>query len=210
MTKLTAVPGADRGPLAALVEDYIASCKARGLSPNTLQNSYGYPLRKVLLPFCEREGIHEPTELTSRALDRLAGPLMDEGGSRGPLSRHSVHAYIRAIKHFLAWAEREGEPLRAKALLPRLPRAVLEVLSREEIQAMEDAARSERDKLIHPHACRYRHAGGGAGEVADRRHHVLGPAALSARRRPQRWRRQGGQVVPGAHPAPLRARAQIR
>jgi hypothetical protein len=29
---------------------------------------------------------------------------MDEGGERGALSRHSVHAYIRAINHFLAWA----------------------------------------------------------------------------------------------------------
>lgn len=57
MTKLTLVAGTAAGPLATLVEDYLASCKARGLSPNTLQNSYGYPLRKVLLPFCEAEGI---------------------------------------------------------------------------------------------------------------------------------------------------------
>lgn len=125
MTKLTVVPGGERGPLATLVEDYLASCKARGLSPNTLQNSYGYPRPKVLLPFCERAGIHDPTELTSRSLDRLVGQLLDEGGLRGPLSRHSVHAYIRAINHFLAWAEREGEPVKAKAQLPRLPKAVL-------------------------------------------------------------------------------------
>jgi site-specific recombinase XerD len=148
MTKLTVVPGAAGGALGALVEDYLAACKARGLSPNTLQNSYGYPLRKVLLPFCEREGITEPAGLTSRALDRLSGQLMDDGGPRGALSRHSVHAYIRAINHFLAWAQREGEPVQAKAQLPRLPKAVLEVLSREEIQAMEDVAKAERDKLI--------------------------------------------------------------
>jgi len=62
MTKLTVVPGAagGAGALAALVDDYLASCKARGLSPNTPQNSYGYPLRKVLLPFCEQEGITDP------------------------------------------------------------------------------------------------------------------------------------------------------
>jgi integrase/recombinase XerD len=148
MTKLTVVPGAAGGALGALVEDYLAACKARGLSPNTLQNSYGYPLRKILLPYCERGGITEPAALTSRALDRLAGQLMDDGGPRGALSRHSVHAYIRAINHFLAWAQREGEPVQAKAQLPRLPKAVLEVLSREEIQAMEDVAKAERDKLI--------------------------------------------------------------
>src|SRR5215472_17015044 len=131
-----------------VMDDHLASCKARGLSPNTLQNSYGYPLRKVLLPYCEKEHITELTDLTSRALDRLAGHLMDEGGERGALSRHSVHAYIRAINHFLAWAKKEGEPVQAKAQLPRLPKAVLQVLTREEIQAMEDKATSARDKLI--------------------------------------------------------------
>lgn len=148
MAKLAVVPETANGPLGALVEDYLASCKARGLSPNTLQNSYGYPLRKVLLPYCEKERITELAGLTSRALDRLAGHLMDVGGPRGPLSRHSVHAYIRAINHFLAWAKREGEPVQARAQLPRLPKSVLEVLSREEIQSMEDIASTERDKLI--------------------------------------------------------------
>jgi integrase/recombinase XerD len=148
MAKLTVVPEGNDGPMAVLVDDYLTACKARGLSPNTLKNSYGYPLRKVLLPFCEREGITDAAGLTSRALDRLAGHLMDEGGERGALSRHSVHAYIRAINHFLAWAKKEGEPVQAKAQLPRLPKAVLEVLTREEIQAMEDKATSERDKLI--------------------------------------------------------------
>src|SRR5262249_38946146 len=36
----------------------------------------------------------------------------------------------------------------ARAARPRLPKAVLELLSREEIQAMDDAAKTERDKLI--------------------------------------------------------------
>jgi integrase len=73
---------------------------------------------------------------------------MDNGGPRGQLSRHSIHAYSRAINHFLAWAKREGQPVAGKAQLPRLPKAILEVLSRDEIQAMEDAANTERDKLI--------------------------------------------------------------
>lgn len=38
--------------------------------------------------------------------------------------------------------------MQAKAQLPRLSKAVMEVLSWEEIQALEDAARTERDKLI--------------------------------------------------------------
>jgi site-specific recombinase XerD len=138
VSRLSVVAGRPAGPLAALVEDYLASCKARGLSPNTVQNSYGCPLRKTLLPFCKPEGIAEPAGITSRALDRLAGELLDGGGPRGALSRHSVHAYVRAINHFLTWAQREGEPVQARAQLPRLPKAVLEVLSREEIAAMEE------------------------------------------------------------------------
>src|SRR3982074_1138830 len=139
---------AQDGDLAALVEDYLAACKARGLSPNTVNNSYGYPLRKVLLPFCEREGIASLPGLTTRVRDRLARELMDNGGPRGQLSRHSIHAYTRAINHFLAWAKREGQSVSGKAQLPRLPKAILEVLSRDEIQGMEDAANNERDKLI--------------------------------------------------------------
>lgn len=35
-----------------------------------------------------------------------------------------------------------------KAQVPRLPKQLVDVLSREEIQAMEDGAQTERDKLI--------------------------------------------------------------
>lgn len=55
---------------------------------------------------------------------------------------------MRAVNHFLAWARREGEAVEGRAQLPRLPRPVLEVLSRDEIQRMEDVARTERDRLI--------------------------------------------------------------
>jgi integrase len=148
LTRLSVVPETGQGPLVTLVGDYLASCKARGLSPNTLQNSYGYPLRKVLLPFCKREGISDVAGLTGPGARSPGRRVARQGGERGPLSRHSVHAYMRAINHLLAWAKREGEPVQAKAQLPRLPNAVLEVLSREEIQAMEDRATAERDKLI--------------------------------------------------------------
>ena len=46
------------------------------------------------------------------------------------------------------WVRLEGEPIAVKAQLPRLPKQLVDVLSREEIQAMEDAAQTERDKLI--------------------------------------------------------------
>jgi integrase/recombinase XerD len=48
----------------------------------------------------------------------------------------------------IKWAKAEGETIDAKGQLPRLPKKLVNVLSREEMQAMEDAAGNERDKLI--------------------------------------------------------------
>jgi hypothetical protein len=67
---LKVVPDTRPTAVSALVEDFLADCKARGRSPKTYSVSYGYPLRGILLPFCEREGISEPAALRDRA-DRL-------------------------------------------------------------------------------------------------------------------------------------------
>ena len=131
------------------MEDYLASCRARGLSPKTVDDSYGYPLRRILIPWADRAEISEVGQLDRRALDRLSTELLDKVGPAGrPLSRHSIHAYMRAVNHFLTWSKSEGEDVAAKAQLPRLPKTLLDVLSREEVDQLEDAARNERDKLI--------------------------------------------------------------
>jgi integrase len=103
----------------------------------------------VLLRFAAENGIGDIGDINQRALDRLGARLLDEGGPRGKLSRHSVHAYLRSVNHFLAWARREGELASdVKAATPRLPRHLFDALSREEIQRMEDRAPTERDRLI--------------------------------------------------------------
>jgi integrase len=132
-----------------LVEDYLNDCRARGLSPKTIRTSYHFALSRVLLPFCERQAINEPKSLDQRALNRLSTELLEKGPAGRPLSRFSVASYLNSINLFLGWADREGElngPLRAQT--PRLPRRVLQVLSREEIERLENAAKTERDKLI--------------------------------------------------------------
>jgi integrase/recombinase XerD len=131
-----------------LVEDYLTACRARGLSPKTVNHAYGYPLRHVFLPWCAREGIADPAMLNGRALDRLSAELLDAGGKKGQLSRWSVKTYLRSINGFLTWAKGEGEKVDAKAQIPKTPRTLVDVLSREELQALEDAAPTERDKLI--------------------------------------------------------------
>jgi integrase len=60
-----------------------------------------------------------------------------------------VKRYMSAINRFLKWCSEEGElGARIRGPEPRAERRVLDVLSREEIQRIEDAAVSERDTLI--------------------------------------------------------------
>ncbi len=120
-------------PIAILVEDYLAHCRAAGLSPKTIRFSYGYPLREVLVPWCAEQGIASVDQLTSRDIDRLAARLMDVGGRRGKLTEHSVWTYMKAIRRFLAWAEEEGEKVNAQAKLPKLPERLVEILTPKEV-----------------------------------------------------------------------------
>jgi integrase len=137
-------------PLARSVEENLTSCKARGLSPKTVNQAYGWPLRSVFLPWDEEEGLRTPADVTPRALERLAANLLERPGRKGTLSRHSVHAYLRGVNQRSRWAKLEGEdvPARALAPLPRLPRSLPNVLSRVQITSPEDAAATERDRLI--------------------------------------------------------------
>ena len=134
--------------LEQLLDDYLAACRAKGLSPKTVKLAYGYPLRGVFLPWCARTGIGQPSDLTTRLLDRFSAELMDHGGKRGALSQNTVWTYVKAVRSFLAWVRTEGEKVEAEARLPKLPQRHIEVLSRDEVQRIEDAADSERDKLI--------------------------------------------------------------
>ena len=131
-----------------LVEDYLAAGRARGLSPKTIKLSYGYPLRGVFLPWCDQQGIREASQLSTRLLERFSAGLLDEGGKRGKLSKNTVWSYMKAVRGFLAWAKADGEAVDAEARLPKLPRRLVEVLSRSEVDRLEGAAGTERDKLI--------------------------------------------------------------
>jgi len=55
--------------------------------------------------------------------------LLERGGKRGPLSRTSVHAYVRNVNLFLGWAQRQGESVEAKGQLPKLARRDIDVAS---------------------------------------------------------------------------------
>jgi integrase/recombinase XerD len=134
--------------LQRLVEDYLADCRARGLSPKTLRDAYGYPLQQVFLPWCDKQGLTEAGHLDSRTLNRFTSDLLEHGGRRGPLSRHTIDTYVRNVNLFLSWCRREGEIGQLRAHAPKLPRRVLDVLSRDEIDRLENAATTERNQVI--------------------------------------------------------------
>lgn len=146
--KLTVVPGEAPSPLERLVDDYLGYCRGQGISRRTL-NAYEFPLRRVFLPWAGHAGVSRVEELDRRTLDRYAAELHVGNPVTGRLlSRDTVHSYLRPLRQLLKWAAAEGETVPATPKLPPLKRRLLEVLSLEEIDALEDAATIERDKLI--------------------------------------------------------------
>ncbi len=145
----TIVPSATPSALEVLVADYLASCRARGLARATVVQ-YAFSLQEIFLPWCATAEMSDAAQLTQRVLDRYTSHLLESGGRSGvTLSRHTSHTYIRHVRQFLNWAKKEGETTgSAQPQLPRIPKRVLAVLSREEIDQLEGAAQTERDKLI--------------------------------------------------------------
>ena len=55
-------------PLERLIDDHLANCRARGLSPRT-DEQYSYAIRSKFLKWCEAEGITRLDELDGRTFD---------------------------------------------------------------------------------------------------------------------------------------------
>jgi len=137
-------------PLTSLAQDFVADCRARGLSLRTV-DWYDATLTRQFLPWCASEEILKPSDLTPQVVGRFTARLIEREGPRGPLSRSTVRSYVRAVRVFLAWAQTPEGGAAAVGASPRLPRPeqkVLDVLTRDEIQTMENSAKTERDKLI--------------------------------------------------------------
>jgi integrase len=135
--------------LTSLVDDYLMDCRARGLARATITQSYGYPLRSVFLPWCKDNGLTGLSQVTSRRMTALSVMLLESPGASGrQLSKATVHSYTRGIRGFLQWCANEGEGNAAKPTLPRLPRRLLDVLDRDEIDALEAAGETERDRIM--------------------------------------------------------------
>ena len=135
MSRLTVVRAAPETAFSRLVVDYLQDRRAGGVSPKTVA-IYADALNGVLLPFCAAHDVKEPAQLTNRLLNNLGAGLLDGTLSRRgrPLSKATVHSYMRAVNTFLEWAGAQaGETVAGKGKLPSMARQVLDVLSREEV-----------------------------------------------------------------------------
>jgi integrase len=149
MADLKVAPTGAEPELASLVDDYLMECRARGLARSTITQSYGYPLREVFLPWCAVNGLTSLSQITSRRMTALSVMLLETPGKSGRrLSKDTVHSYTRSIRGFLQWCADEGEGEAAKPPLPRLPRRLLDVLDRDEVDRLEAAGETERDRII--------------------------------------------------------------
>src|SRR5260370_13043065 len=98
--------------IATLVEEYLAHCRIKGLSPKTIDGVYGYTLRDKFLPWCVAQGISEPGQLADALVERFATDLREHGGKDGRvLSGRSIKTYVTTVGVFSTWTHAIGQPV---------------------------------------------------------------------------------------------------
>ncbi len=76
MPKLSVVEPPGASAVERLVEDYLMSCRAKGLSPNTVNNSYGYRASRhpAAVVFRPRDRGHQGTRQAGDGRSRSLWP----------------------------------------------------------------------------------------------------------------------------------------
>jgi integrase/recombinase XerD len=147
--KLTLVPSAKPSPLVRLVDDYLMEARAKGLSPKSIKYATGWPLKEIFLPWCADNDIASVEQMDNRTCNQFSVHLAEHGGKTGkPLAQASIATYAKSVRRFLAWATEQGEKVPGTVKLPKMPARIVEVLTTSEVERLESAATSERDKLI--------------------------------------------------------------
>jgi integrase/recombinase XerD len=145
-------------PLERLIDEYLDSVKndpdpkTGELRTEKTLRYYTAVLVRELLPWCNDNGITQPSQLDQKAVDKFYAYLRKRGARKTwnaindvdrPLSDATAHSYARAINRLLHWAEQKPR------IFLRKPKKQLRlVLEPEDIRKLEDAAQMERDKLL--------------------------------------------------------------
>lgn len=131
------------------MEAWLQTLRARGVSPKTLE-AYG-SVGRTFLPWAQGEGLNYVADLDKLAIERFAIYLQGKRTAKGtPLAPASRKSYLRSLAQFLSWCRQEYPGLVDGTRTPgvRLRKARKDVLSRQELHTLEQAARTERDRLI--------------------------------------------------------------
>jgi integrase len=139
----TSHPADNARSLDDAIGEYLDESAARTRA-RTLE-IYETVLRRHLLPWATSQGLERAEELDQRAVSRWVVHLRTtyRTAKGDPLSEASVRTYARTANSFLKWLD---QPARAQA--PAARRRTLDVLSRAEIDKLESAAVTERDRLL--------------------------------------------------------------
>jgi integrase/recombinase XerD len=136
--------------LDRLVADYLAHQRGRGLSAHSIALTAAV-IEQGFMPWCVKEHVSSPEQLTQQVLDRWGAYLLEDHRTPTgkPLARESVRTYLRTLGSFVRWAQADDAiGAKVKARQPLAEHRLMETLSREEIQRLEDVAGAERDKLM--------------------------------------------------------------
>ena len=115
------------------------SDKARDAGSIQTVSFYKMSVERIFLPWMQEQGITDARNFTVMQWNAY----VDELRSRD-LAIQSVLTYLRGARIFLRSLE---VPIQ-KFKMPKAPKPMLEILTREEIDRLEDTADNERDKLI--------------------------------------------------------------
>lgn len=135
-SKPTTLP---KQPIPELIEAFLEHCRDKKLSPKTIDWAYGWPLRKLLAPYCSRNGIRTLRDLDEPAVGRFARSLHQRN-----LAVASVRSYLKGVNTFLNWARKNGPT----SPLPSLKKVERDVLTLREMRKLEAVAPMSRDQLI--------------------------------------------------------------
>lgn len=148
MTRIRLVK-APRSDLSVEIEDYLLACRSRGVRPSTIKHSYGYSLRAVLLPWCQREGITSVAGIDAGALERFAAEQRKRVTREGkPLADNTTWTYVKAANQLLRWWAAEHETTSTKVELRKPVGKKVDVLERDQIMILERTAATVRDRVI--------------------------------------------------------------
>ena len=78
-TRLSTVLRGSPTPLELLIRDFLNSCRARGLSVKTVDQTYKPRLERQFLSWANAEGINEVEQVNQRAIERYQAHLFGSG-----------------------------------------------------------------------------------------------------------------------------------